>query len=251
MQRMIVGSGLSWDAVVEPDASWNDLDLDKIRRFMDAVRRAGRRPIPEGTNEREFLEKLELLKDGQPTRAALLLFVTQPTRRFCSAYLKLGRFRSPILIVDDREVQGTLLEQVEGAMAWFRERLQTKFVITGKPQRDTIWEYPLEVVREAVVNAVCHRYYTSPESRRKAAKAARKPPESRQTRHHRIRRKPDEPFILKLIPSAENGPFIHKKPLNPSTPLAKTNLDWQPQEKQGAEKRAGGLKGKLGWLDWA
>ncbi len=61
-------------------------------------------------------------------------------------------------------MQGTLLEQVEGAMAWFRERLQTKFVITGKPQRDTIWEYPLEVVREAIVNAVCHRDYTSPAS---------------------------------------------------------------------------------------
>jgi predicted HTH transcriptional regulator len=103
MQRMIGGSGLSWDTVVEPDASWNDLDLDKIRRFMDAVRRAGRRPIPEGTNEHEFLEKLELLKDGQPTRAALLLFVTQPTRRFSFAHLKLGRFRSPTLIVGDRE----------------------------------------------------------------------------------------------------------------------------------------------------
>jgi len=125
MQRMISGSGLSWDAVVEPEARWEDLDLDKIQRFMDAVRRAGRRPIPEGTNEREFLEKLDLLKDDQPTRAALLLFVTQPTRRFSSAYLKLGRFRSPILIVDDREVEGTLFEQVEGAMAWFRERLQT------------------------------------------------------------------------------------------------------------------------------
>lgn len=153
MQRMISGSGLSWNAVVESEARWEDLDLDKILRFMDAVRRAGRRPIPEGTSEREFLEKLELLKDGQPTRAALLLFVTQPTRHFASAFLKLGRFRSPILIVDDREVQGTLLEQVEGAMAWFRERLQTKFVITGKPQRDTIWEYPLEAVREAIVDS--------------------------------------------------------------------------------------------------
>jgi ATP-dependent DNA helicase RecG len=164
MQRMIAGSGLSWDTVVEPEAGWDDLDSDKVRHFMAAVRRTGRRPIPEGTNEREFLEKLELLKDGQPTRAALLLFVTQPTRRFSSAYLKLGRFRSPILIVDDREVQGTLLEQVEGTMAWFRERLQTKFVITGKPQRDTIWEYPLEAIREAIVNAVCHRDYTSPAS---------------------------------------------------------------------------------------
>jgi ATP-dependent DNA helicase RecG len=161
-QRMLSGAGLSWDAVVEPEANWDDLALEKIRQFMDAVRRAGRRPVPEKTGEREFLEKLELLKDGQLTRAALLLFGKRPTSYFPSAFLKLGRFRSPILIVDDREVEGTLLEQVEEAMSWFRERFQTKFVITGKPQRDTIWEYPLEAVREAIVNAVCHRDYASP-----------------------------------------------------------------------------------------
>lgn len=162
MQRILTGAGLSWDAVVEPEASWEDLDPDKIRRFMDAVRRAGRRPVPDGASEREFLEKLELLKDGQPTRAALLLLGKQPTHYFPSAFLKLGRFRSPTLIVDDREVEDTLLEQVDEAMSWFRERFQTKFVITGKPQRDTIWEYPLEAVREAIVNAVCHRDYASP-----------------------------------------------------------------------------------------
>lgn len=162
MQRILSGAGLSWDAVVEPEASWDDLALEKIRQFMDAVRRAGRRPVPERTSEREFLEKLELLKDGQLTRAALLLFGKRPTSYFPSAFLKLGRFRSPILIVDDREVEGTLLEQVEETMGWFRERLQTKFVITGKPQRDTIWEYPLEAVREAIVNAICHRDYASP-----------------------------------------------------------------------------------------
>jgi len=162
MQRILSGAGLSWDAVVEPEASWDDLAFEKIRQFMDAVRHAGRRPVPERTGEREFLEKLELLKDGQLTRAALLLFGKRPTSYFPSAFLKLGRFRSPILIVDDREVEGTLLEQVEEAMSWFRERFQTKFVITGKPQRDTIWEYPLEAVREAIVNAICHRDYASP-----------------------------------------------------------------------------------------
>lgn len=161
MQRMIAGSGLSWDAVVEPEASWTDLDLEKIRRFMAAIRRTGRRLIPEGTSEREFLEKLGFLKEGRPTRAALLLFAKRVGHYFSSAFLKLGRFRSPILIVDDREVEGTLFEQVEGAMGWFRERLQTRFVITGKPQRDTIWEYPLDAVREAIVNAICHRDYTS------------------------------------------------------------------------------------------
>ncbi|GFO97173.1 ATP-dependent DNA helicase [groundwater metagenome] len=31
---------------------------------------------------------------------------------------------------------------------------------TGKPEREQIWEYPLEALREALINAVCHRDYT-------------------------------------------------------------------------------------------
>lgn len=162
MQRMLTSAGLSWDAVVEREASWSELHAGKIQHFMMMARRTGRRPFPEETNKREMLERLRLLQDGRPTRAALLLFGKTPLVRFPSAFLKLGRFRSPTLIVDDREVAGTLLEQVDEAMTWFRERLQTRFVITGQPQRDVIWEYPLDAVREAVVNAVCHRDYTSP-----------------------------------------------------------------------------------------
>ncbi len=44
-------------------------------------------------------------------------------------------------------------------MGWFRDRLETKFVIIGKPQRDVIWEYPLDAIREIIINAIIHREY--------------------------------------------------------------------------------------------
>jgi ATP-dependent DNA helicase RecG len=161
VQRLLNASGLSWDASVEPQATWEDLDKERIRDYVAVLRQTGRRPIPARTSERDALRKLDLVAGVRPTRAAILLFGKTPTRFYPSAFIKLGRFRSPTLIVDDRQVSGTLLMQVEETMAWLRERLQTRFEITGTPQRDVIWEYPLEAVREAIINAVCHRNYLS------------------------------------------------------------------------------------------
>lgn len=75
--------------------------------------------------------------------------------------MKAGRFKTPTMILDDREFHGVLIDQLDGAMGWFRERLETKFIISGKPQRDVVWEFPLDAIREAVTNAIIHRDYTS------------------------------------------------------------------------------------------
>lgn len=162
MQRMVASTGLSWDAFVEPAATLGDLDAKLIKRFMEAVKKLGRRPLPESSAYYEFLRKMDLIRDESPTRAALLLFGKNPESYFPSAFVKMGRFRSPTLIVDDREAHGPLLEQLDVAMGWFRERLETTFVISGKPERDVLWEYPLSAIREAVTNVLCHRDYTGP-----------------------------------------------------------------------------------------
>ncbi|MES2615951.1 MAG: helix-turn-helix domain-containing protein [Bdellovibrionota bacterium] len=161
MQKMIASTGLSWDTVIDSSSKYEDLDPDRINRFIQTIKKLGRQPIPEQILEQEFLRKIELIRDCVPTRAALLLFAKNTDTYFPSAFLKIGRFRSPTNIVDDREVHGTLFDQLDGAMSWFRERLETKFLITGNPEREVQWEYPLSAIREAVINVLCHRDYTS------------------------------------------------------------------------------------------
>ncbi|HEX4044920.1 MAG TPA: ATP-binding protein, partial [Gammaproteobacteria bacterium] len=102
-----------------------------------------------------------LMRNELPTRAALLLFGKNPNAFFPSAFLKIGRFRSLTHIVDDREVHGALPKQLDEALNWFRERLETEFIIKGKAEREVHWEYPLNAIREALVNVLCHRDYTS------------------------------------------------------------------------------------------
>ncbi|HEX29463.1 TPA: transcriptional regulator [Candidatus Poribacteria bacterium] len=151
--------GMTWDEVVEPRATLDDLDPEQLRRFRSLCNQKERRPIPPNEDDRTVLEKLGLLREGELLRAAVLLFGKDPQRFYPSARVKIGRFRSPTLIVDDRLIGGTLFDQVENTMLYFRERLQTRFEFVGEPAREVIWEYPLEALREAITNAVCHRDY--------------------------------------------------------------------------------------------
>jgi len=57
-------------------------------------------------------------------------------------------------------IEGTVIEQVDETMDFIRKNINVRFVMTGKPAREEIWDYPLEALREAVINAVCHRDYT-------------------------------------------------------------------------------------------
>lgn len=162
MQRFMTNSSKSWDMGIETKATLQDLDLKQIVNYIQLVKNAGRQPLHSNTTEIVFLRKFGLInEENLPTRAAILLFGVAPNRYFPSAYLKVGRFKTPTMILDDKEFHGPLIEQLEGAMGWFRDRLETKFVITGKPQRDVIWEYPLDAIREIVINALIHRDYNS------------------------------------------------------------------------------------------
>ncbi len=152
--------GTTWDALPEPRARWEHLDPRQLERFRQLCHRQGRRSIPAEESDETVLRKLGLVtEEGHLTRAAVLLFAQDPQRFYPQAFVRIGRFRSPTFVTDDHPIDGTLWDQVEGAMAYFRQHLQTGYGPTPEPAREVFWEYPLEALREAIINAVCHRDY--------------------------------------------------------------------------------------------
>lgn len=153
-------TGMSWDKLSARDAQIKDINLEKIKRYIKISRETGRRKIGDDEDPIQVLEKLDLLKDGIPTWAAILLFRKDPHRFVSQAAIHCGRFKEETIVIDDRMIEGTIIEQIDEAMDFIRKNINVEFVMTGRPEREQVWDYPLEALREAVINAVCHRDYT-------------------------------------------------------------------------------------------
>lgn len=155
-------TGTSWDKTPAPDTTMSDIDPEKIERYIRRSKDAGRRDVGDHEEPFEILKKLELVKEDKLTWAALLLFRKDTKHLRSQGLVHCGRFKEETIVIDNRMIEGTIVEQIDEAMDFIRKNISVKFVMTGKPQRDEVWDYPLEAIRESIINAVCHRDYTMP-----------------------------------------------------------------------------------------
>lgn len=153
-------SGVTWDSLPSP-TTLEDLDEETIRKFVRMAK--NRLPyINENEDVESILDKLGLLEDGRITNASLLLFGKEPQRYYIQASVRIGRFKDPITIIDDKEVVGNLFTQVEEAMRIIMGHIGVRYEFEGELRRKEIWDYPLDALREAIINALIHRDYTDP-----------------------------------------------------------------------------------------
>jgi ATP-dependent DNA helicase RecG len=163
IERMILErKKVYWDSLICEEASLKDIDEEKVRWFLRKAKNERNFNINVEIPIREALERLELIKNGKLTNAAILLFGKNPQRFFYPAETRCARFKgiSPVEFTDMKVFGGTLIEQVENTVSFVLDHIPMRVVITGKPEREEIYEYPPFAIREAIVNAICHRDYT-------------------------------------------------------------------------------------------
>jgi ATP-dependent DNA helicase RecG len=49
--------------------------------------------------------------------------------------------------------------QYRQAEAWIKDKLKVSYIMEGMDPRKEIWEIPLPVFKEAIINAIFHRDY--------------------------------------------------------------------------------------------
>lgn len=132
-----------------------ELSESKIRRF---VARAGLPWADTQDNARQALDKLGLLKDGQPVNAARLFFADQPIQLRCAVFAN----TTSATILDRHDFDGDILELIEEAEKYILKNIHIGMRLDGLRRVD-VPEISREALREAIINAFCHRDWREPD----------------------------------------------------------------------------------------
>lgn len=135
---------------------YTDADEQAIKDFRTEAK------LSPSTANKQIFENLELFTDnGVAKNGAAMFFGKQPERKFPHAVTRCVLFKgtTKVYIIDDKTFGGPLYQQYLQAMAWLESKLQVAYKIEGAGPREEIWEIPLTVFKEAIINALSHRDY--------------------------------------------------------------------------------------------
>jgi ATP-dependent DNA helicase RecG len=149
--------GFTWDALPCPGLTLEHLDRAAVEAYL---KRAGQ---DISTATETVLDTLSLRADKTLFNGAALLFAIDPQRWIDGSKVQCARFAGidSVDFLDETTCYGNILSQIDAAVEFVARNTRNSIVITGQPQHQRVPEYPVAAVREAIVNAVCHRDYTA------------------------------------------------------------------------------------------
>jgi ATP-dependent DNA helicase RecG len=151
-------NALRWDTRVL-DKPWPDLDIKKIRAF---AKRANLTWDSLGNDDEtrlhQALTKLEFLQKGELLNAARLFFASQPIQLRCAVF----GTTDTVTIIDRHDFDGDILELIEEAQKYILKNIHIGMRLEGLYRVD-VPEVSMEALREAIINAFCHRDWRDPD----------------------------------------------------------------------------------------
>ncbi|OGV66337.1 MAG: hypothetical protein A2498_15315 [Lentisphaerae bacterium RIFOXYC12_FULL_60_16] len=153
---------LTWDTTVLEDSTLRDVDAKAVRKFLEIANAERRWNVNPKTSAQKVLSQLGLCKGTHLKVAGLLLFGRNPQQSLTQAMVRCARFKgtAETHFIDMKVIQGNIVDQLEQAMTFIERNIRMGAEIKGLRREDQ-WEYPLDALREALVNAICHRDYAS------------------------------------------------------------------------------------------
>lgn len=154
--------GKTWDGVPVPYVKYDDFDGDAFRAFRRKAIESGRLTAKylEITNDM-LLRNLRLTDDKFLTKAALLLFHQDPENWVPGAYVKIGFFENASDLLYQDEIHGPLITMADRVEDLVYLKYFKGIISYEGLQRIETYPVPRIAFREAVLNAIVHRDYST------------------------------------------------------------------------------------------
>jgi len=144
------------------NATLNDISFQRVENYFTTkgLRAKKKTDIVEHLKKSDLLHYSYKRKLLVPTAAGLLLFGKHPENFFVQSKIKADAFQGvePINTIDQKDIKGTIFDMVKDTETFLLKNMKTAVRIEGF-SRIQITEYPIEALRESVVNALAHRDY--------------------------------------------------------------------------------------------
>jgi ATP-dependent DNA helicase RecG len=166
-QLLQVTARVPFDERRRPDVSLTALSPRLVTRFFEDVGSylSGRDAEMDTTDALRRLRLLGGVNGSEaPRNVALLFFSEAPDNFFSSAKIEVAQFRDDAggELIETRAFAGPLPQQIVDTMTYLETVLGSVIAKnTGTVRSQRVVAYPVDALREAIVNAVFHRSYES------------------------------------------------------------------------------------------
>ena len=163
LQRFLMRKqGRHWDDAPVPGFNAEDCSPEALQLFKARARESGRVSEEALQDENDALLENLQLRDGRYfKRAATLLFFDNPERHVNGAYIKIGFFVTDDDLRYQDEIHGNLFSQAEKTLELLFSKYLKAYISYEGIQRLETFLFPYLAVREALLNAVVHKDYSS------------------------------------------------------------------------------------------
>ncbi len=166
-EQLIVKRGQlnhTWEEFLADAYTIEDLDHDEIRKTVKQGVVAKR--LPEAALKEDIvniLSRLKLVKNGKLKNAAVVLYANEMDSDFLQCMIKMARFKGTSKLddfIDNQQFHGNAFQIFEQASNFMGKHLNiaSSFHDNSFVRADK-FTVPVLAVREAMINAVCHRNY--------------------------------------------------------------------------------------------